>query len=242
MTKLLHYKIVTKKFILAILFSFGLLLMDAQQVKIDSVYYDRSWGTINTLISGLSESNYDFKMELKSGKFVYKPKSERLTIHLGHRNDQKILEWDFRKDSINDINQILQAKALVSPMVKYTPIKNVALSILFPGMGGKQVRKSKAAWIKGIVSWGLVASGVYFYSNAIKQYNTYSSSHNESQIANNLNPYNTSIRNSLLCFSGAGAIWTIDLATIIAKNQRSKKRAKTINGDLFIPDKQNSIE
>ncbi|BDX36767.1 hypothetical protein CYCD_01220 [Tenuifilaceae bacterium CYCD] len=221
---------------------FTFLCANAQNVTIDSVYYDRTRGTINTAISGIKDSNFNADLEFSGAGKTFKPQKQQLRVHLGNNSQQKIVAWDFRKESINDFNQVLNAKAQVCPLERHTPLKNVGLSILWPGLGGKNVRPSQNTWVKGLVGWGLIAAGSYFYATSLTRYDKYKESPNRIQLDKNLDSYNKSLYASYACFGAAAAVWTIDLASILSKNHKARKNAVDLDGYAYIPNKRKSVK
>ena len=52
--------------------------VQAQNLSIDSVYFDRSTGLINTLVSGVGDKEYRFDLELRSPVSTYKPNKDKV--------------------------------------------------------------------------------------------------------------------------------------------------------------------
>ena len=84
-------------------------------------------------------------------------------------------------------------------------------SVVFPGLGQTKASKGKPWWLTGVVSYGLVAGGVYQYSAFQKTYNSYRTEEDMSLRAELLNKaQKESILSNALLISGA-AIWSANI-------------------------------
>jgi hypothetical protein len=227
---------------LVIICAFFVTNIEAQKIIIDSIYYNPLKGTVNASLSNIEIQHFIVDLKFHSPTTTLISDKNFISIAPGLNNKQKIIEWNIQKQTASSINQMFDVNVQLFPTTKYTPGRNIAYSFIWPGLGGKNVRNSNIAWLKGLLGWGLIASGSYFYTSSLNQYKTYSLSRNQSQLNSNLNKYNSSVKTSLVCFAGAAAIWTIDLATILHKNHKAKKTADYINGYYYIPNKKDKIE
>jgi len=213
----------------------------AQNVTIDSLWFDRQKGTINTSVSGLKDNKNDIQLQLRSGQKVIDIDKKNISVITGQTYTQKTIIWDYKKQNNEFISGNYYAYTTVRPLALHTPVKNVSLSFIWPGLGGQNIRNSKYSWLKGLVGWGLIAAGSYYYINSNNQYNNYLTSHNKTQADAALSNYNSSFAYSMGCYGAAGAIWTIDLVTIFSKNNKAYRKAIEMDGAIYVPSKRNAL-
>jgi hypothetical protein len=215
----------------------------AQEPIIDSIWFDKQNSKINASVSGLKNPKSQVVFKLRSSDKLVTPNYNSYSFKEGKNNQQAIAAWDYKKDNFNQISGSFAPTVTVIPMHTFQPNRNITNSILWPGLGGKELRNSNYSWLKGFVGWGLLATGAVLSVSANNQYNKIATSQTKGQASIAQSSYNSQFAASMACFGGAAVLWTFDLAAIFNKNR--KARAFSVDygdGALYVPDFKNGNE
>ncbi len=159
-----------------------------------------SGGRSKTIVWNIGDDNLEFD-ELLS--FRIKAETEQSTAASNNSNTTRAVNTSESMPSISRGGAVFR-------------------SILFPGLGLTKL-KHGPHWLKGIVGYGCLAGGVYFYTAYSSTYSNYINSNEDPDARNKL--YNSAVQQSTisntLLLSAAG-VWTIDMIwTIVGSKNKS---------------------
>lgn len=140
----------------------------------------------------------------------------------------KAMLWDIVADQPVMSGNVKASVTITSAKIRYSGASNAFLSVIFPGLGGYYVDKSKAYSVfTTISSLGLIAYGMTQKIQANKYYADYKANTNILEMDNLYSKANK-LQNKYYIATMAGAgIWAIDVIWVIIKGNQNKKAAKS---------------
>ncbi len=152
--------------------------------------------------------------------------------------NNKIIKWDITSDSVFVNNGLYfkifaeklpaeKTEGIIMPAKKdIKPGIVIMQSALFPGWGLSTIHKRQPHWIKGITTYGLIATSIIYNRKAISSYDDYL---NTSDIQNINRFYDNSVKQdniSEICAYSAIGIWLIDIFWTVNSATKIKKDKK----------------
>jgi len=140
----------------------------------------------------------------------------------------KAMLWDIVADQPVLSGNLKATVTITSARILYSGASNAFLSVIFPGLGGYYVDKSKAySVLTTISSLGLIAYGLSQKAQANKYYADYKANTDPLKM-DVLYTKANKIQNKYYIATRAGAgIWALDVIYVIIKGSHNKKTAKS---------------
>lgn len=144
----------------------------------------------------------------------------------------KTVKWDQRSDGYI-LDDTLQLKISAYAIPKISTLKHIERSLLFPGLGDYRIRNGWYYCAYGLISYGLVASSIYFNVQAQSNYNLYKNSYDITRSDNLFLQSKQQYQLSVISGSAAAAIWVFDLGGILLKSRKVKKEITPKNSKYY---------
>jgi hypothetical protein len=155
--------------------------------------------------------------------------------------EHRQIEWEYLKDSV----QLSTRFSVVLTAERHTAgggPANALRSVIVPGWGDYYVYKKKGnpAWIITAVSYGCVGYGVYNMMQATKNYNSYHSAVEQSDLDNYYNKAVAQQNTGSMFITIGAAVWAADVVNVLIKGmsnsgyKHSHKQTSNLNWNLNI--------
>jgi hypothetical protein len=96
-------------------------------------------------------------------------------------------------------------------------------SLIFPGWGDAKVREGKNYWLIGLVSYGLVGTGLYLHFNAKKNFENWQNSNNTPQADVYFNNFENQNRLSRILLGAGAGVWIADVVGVWLKGKKNTR-------------------